>query len=509
MDADRPIATRAHDRLGFAPVAEQLARTIGDQSAADGLVFGIEGKWGSGKSTLINLTIEALHRLPNPPETIAFSPWLVGDRDTLLQNLFNELAAAAANIEPTDRAIDETPGSLSRWQKVKKYVSRDAHWRLRQKELLKKRLGAQLNAFGTMAGAVGKFAKAAGALGIPGADVLGRTLESGSDAAKFGSASVAKTKSQLVGALRFLSRRIVVFVDDLDRLEPREASEVLRLIRAVADFPNVIYVLSYDPDVVASVLQKAVQVDDGAAFLEKIVQINFRVPRPEAFDLRAWFRTEVTALFANNLDLPARNRLIQVIDIHGGRYLQTPRDVVRAINALRLHGIPVRDHIDIPDMVWLQLVRIGKPDLYSWVEEYLTELAAVANGAIVSDEAAQAAGVRLNALLTEEGVDLARVIIDLSLILPGVGDHGFGADRRVVFNQLARHVFDPFIAARPWAAHSTTATTSHSLNPLARLPMLKFKPSFRPLKTHLAMRSPSSPPLRSRLVRRAAPWPRS
>ena len=63
---------------------------------------------------------------------------------------------------------------------------------------------------------------------------------------------------------------------------------MLRLIRAVADFPDVIYVLSYDPHVVASVLKKAVQVDDGAAFLEKIVQINIRVPRPEAFDLRSW-----------------------------------------------------------------------------------------------------------------------------------------------------------------------------------------------------------------------------
>ena len=76
---------------------------------------------------------------------------------------------------------------------------------------------------------------------------------------------------------------------------------MLRLIRAVADFPNVIYVLSYDTEVVAKTLQKAVQVDDGLAYLEKIIQVSFRVPRPEAFDLRRWFQDEVRALFANQL----------------------------------------------------------------------------------------------------------------------------------------------------------------------------------------------------------------
>ena len=47
MDADRPIKIAAEDRLGFAPVARHLAQVILDQSARDGLVFGIEGEWGS------------------------------------------------------------------------------------------------------------------------------------------------------------------------------------------------------------------------------------------------------------------------------------------------------------------------------------------------------------------------------------------------------------------------------------------------------------------------------
>ena len=48
-----------------------------------------------------------------------------------------------------------------------------------------------------------------------------------------------------------LEHPIVVFVDYLDRLEPSEAAEVLRLVKVVVDFPNVAYILAYDPEVLA------------------------------------------------------------------------------------------------------------------------------------------------------------------------------------------------------------------------------------------------------------------
>ena len=101
IDGDRPISKAEDDRLGFAPVARHLATAILNQPAASGLVFGIEGRWGSGKSTLINLTTEALKQSgATAPEVVEFSPWLVGDRDGLLQALFNDLVSAAIKIDP-------------------------------------------------------------------------------------------------------------------------------------------------------------------------------------------------------------------------------------------------------------------------------------------------------------------------------------------------------------------------------------------------------------------------
>src|SRR5262245_58625438 len=218
MDGDRPITQRKDDRLGFSPIAEQLALAIAGHSAREGFVFGIQGTWGSGKSSLINLTIEALKTHGDAaPEVIVFSPWLVGDRDELLLSLFNELADAAVKIDPIEAAITESG--------VRKKAAKDSLWKLQQKEQLRKGLGKKLKTFGNIAGGLGKVARAAGALGVPGGEVAGTALERRGSALRelLTDASLSKRKSELVDALRLLSRFIVVFIDDLDRLEPREA----------------------------------------------------------------------------------------------------------------------------------------------------------------------------------------------------------------------------------------------------------------------------------------------
>jgi predicted KAP-like P-loop ATPase len=360
MHDDRPIARLEDDRLGFAPIAKQLAAAIVHLPATQGFVFGIEGQWGSGKSTLINLTIDALGRLErNSPEIVTFAPWLVGDRSELLRSLFDELANAGGKIDPIDAAIADDASSMNALD--------NAHWRLQQKQRLKEQLSGKLKAFGSFARSLGRIARVADAAGVPLAGLVADTAERTGEAASrlLEPASIAKEKAELVGALKLLSRPIAVFIDDLDRLEPRDVSEVLRLVRAVADFPNVIYILSYDPKVVAKTLTKALEVEDGTAYLEKMVQVAFRVPRPEAFDLRRWFQSEVATFFAAELEALGGSRravelrLLHVIDRTGGRYLETARDVIRTLNALRLHGAAMRRFVDIPDMVWSNLCASG------------------------------------------------------------------------------------------------------------------------------------------------------
>src|SRR5271156_3225246 len=99
------------------------------------------------------------------------------------------------------------------------------------------------------------------------------------------SPQLSELKDKLVRSLRELGHRFVITIDDVDRLEPAEVIEILRLLRSVVDLPNVIYLLCYESDTLAHSIETAVGVKSGHPYLEKIVQLTVMVPRPEPFQL--------------------------------------------------------------------------------------------------------------------------------------------------------------------------------------------------------------------------------
>lgn len=84
---DRPIVA-GQDRLGYEEPARHIARAIHQFSSPEGFVLGLEGAWGSGKSSFVNLIIAALNDGEPAPEIVKFSPWLISSRNGLLDELF-------------------------------------------------------------------------------------------------------------------------------------------------------------------------------------------------------------------------------------------------------------------------------------------------------------------------------------------------------------------------------------------------------------------------------------
>lgn len=430
LNGDKALNSASADRLGFAATAEAIAAALLRQPAVDGLVVGIEGRWGSGKSSLVNMTVEMLRKVgkENCPEVVEFRPWLIGDRDSLLLALFTELAIAVD-------AIEEAAG--------------DAVGRRRRQlgETSKKVAG-----FATKLGGLGALAKAAG-VAIPGAGLVGEGLEALANAAKGldGQRSIAAEKAELRERLRDLPRPIVITIDDVDRLEPNEVVEILRLVRSVADFPNVTYVLCYDPSIISHSIEVAARVENGRAYIEKIVQVAIGVPRPEAFDLRRWFNDEIAAL-PHSYDEAGdwKARLAAVIDIEGNQYLTTPRHVVRCLDGIRFFWGALQDQVDLGDLTWLHLVKVGNPELYGWVERYLPEVAAqMSDIAGITDQEMKDARKRLNSALRADGVKFKNARFRLSEFLPGISDgviygegDANGVHERVSREDIARSVRD-------------------------------------------------------------------
>jgi len=82
------------------------------------------------------------------------------------------------------------------------------------------------------------------------------------------SLSIEELKLQITVGLRDLgvrcpSIRMTVIIDDTDRLEPGEAVELLRMVRKVADFPYVTYVICFDGNILSKQVENVLQVEDG------------------------------------------------------------------------------------------------------------------------------------------------------------------------------------------------------------------------------------------------------
>ena len=76
--------------------------------------------------------------------------------------------------------------------------------------------------------------------------------------------------------------RIVVFIDDLDRVKPIKALELLEGIKNFIDVPGCVFVLAVDYEVVQSGMQQKLGVDlqktSGKSFFDKIIQLPFAMP---------------------------------------------------------------------------------------------------------------------------------------------------------------------------------------------------------------------------------------
>lgn len=149
--------------------------------------------------------------------------------------------------------------------------------------------------------------------------------------------TTTKLRAEIAGQLVSLDLKFIVVMDDLDRLEPSQVAEVFRLVRAVADLPRFTHILCYDRQIITHAVEHALNIEDGSRYLQKIIQLSFKLPRPEAFDLRNEFRQRAEALYQQINNQPPDSGmvrdLIAVTDTYGAA-LSTPREIHQAINSL-------------------------------------------------------------------------------------------------------------------------------------------------------------------------------
>jgi len=250
---DTAIKSRAQDALYRAGYAEGIARSLASFSRGIGVVVGLYGEWGSGKSSVKNMILESLTEAGGPFKVLEFNPWQYESSEQLAREFFAELAIVTTSHLHDGDAREKRTLML-------KYASRLAN------------VGAiSLSASVPL---IGPFALASS----KGLEKISDVLTEGSSGIIESATrkSLSELKNEISGDLNSLDKPVLVVVDDIDRLDAAETRLMFKLVKANADFPNVHYMLLFQRDRVERALSDDTEI--GAAFLEKIISVGFDLP---------------------------------------------------------------------------------------------------------------------------------------------------------------------------------------------------------------------------------------
>ena len=204
--ADAPLRASINDRFQRWPFARRIARVIASRTDPESIVIGINGAWGEGKTTVFNFIEE---ELVNHPDVVCFrfNPWRFPEENKLIRDFFQSLAGA----EYTRHLIANT-----------------------------RNLGSLINKYITIPF---RFAGAGDAV-----EAVGNALST---------VDLEELKGRVEAIITQAGKRVVVLMDDIDRLDKNEIQTVFRLVKLVADFQNTAYVLAFDAEMVASAFRNA------------------------------------------------------------------------------------------------------------------------------------------------------------------------------------------------------------------------------------------------------------
>lgn len=334
---DDPIASPDQDRLNRGQFADHAARLIdGNHSPDSSVVYGLEGPWGSGKSSALSLVAGYLGTSGGRRwQIVRFTPWATTGTEALLEEFFNALSTAVPEAGKNNQ--------------------------------LRERLRSYAEIARPIAAAV---------------PVLGSAL---AEASRSVEARMRKPWNvafdEIAAELRQLDTAILIVVDDIDRLQPTELLDLLKVVRLLGRFPGVDFLLAYDEQTVVETLQDprrgTVTRERARAFMEKIVQYPLSMPpllTNKIINMVAEGLTEILTpeRVEDSFD---RRRFSRVLTDTMPGQLTTPRAIGRFLaqveQQVSMHDLA---EMDDTDLILATFLRVQFPDLFSTLQAWKADL---------------------------------------------------------------------------------------------------------------------------------------
>ncbi len=322
ISADSSLLDPEKDLLGHANFAKYLADSICKMTFPEGFVIAVYGSWNSGKSTLLNFVVHYLQQKPeeNKPIIVPFNPWLFSGHENITRRFFEQLQ----NV-------------LSKESSVPKG--------------LKERLA--------------DFAAIISDIPLPYAQT-GKALAALLDEKN---KDAAELKEEVEDTLVQQQRRIVVTIDDIDRLAAEDIKQLFRIFKAMRNFTNLVYLLVFDKEIVMRTVADTKEISE-EAYLEKIIQVSFELPIPNKTSLRRLLFEKLDHIFSQTPKQQINQSRWGDIYFQGiEHFITNIRDITRFINTLTVTYPAVKDEVNPVDFLAIESLRVFCPKIYSIIHQ--------------------------------------------------------------------------------------------------------------------------------------------
>lgn len=338
-DVDVAIKNENGDVLNRGNFAEKLAKSIIDYSEPYPLTIGLTGSWGSGKTSIINLTLNYIKKsqLNNNYIIVHFNPWFFSNQKNLFLQFFKQIINALTNKEKESESI------------VKRTINP-------QRTLFKKTGIEALEDYSNYIRLN-----------------LDETFENTTPNVNpiLTDDYLGFYKKECDKYFERLNLKVIVVIDDIERLIDSEINQIFTLVKSLANFKNFIYLLSFDKNIVAKSLD-GLHSEQGDTFIDKIIQIPIVIPALTESKLNELIQKNLEPIYSDYFKDDFINQYNRLLDVSNflNLFIKDIRDLKRFTNLLNFYWSIFIKELNINDFILMLAIQLFDYDLFLKIKKH-------------------------------------------------------------------------------------------------------------------------------------------
>ena len=339
VDMDIAIKNENEDVLNRGDFAKKLAKSIMDYSEPYPLTIGLNGNWGSGKTSLINLTLNYIEEENSDDKFIIvhFNPWFFSNQKNLFLEFFKLIIDSLKTKETEKESFIERTMSPKRtiFRKTEIAVLEDYSNYIR----LNLDDTHEVN------------------------DIYSHSIDSPD--------SLSFYKKQCDEYFERLKFKVIVVIDDIERLVDAEINQIFTLVKSLANFNNFIYLLSFDKNIIEKSLDK-INSEEADKFIDKIIQIPIIIPPLSESKLNELIQKNLERIYSDKMGNDFINHYYEFIKVSNflNLYIKDIRDLKKFTNLLDFYWQIFVEELNINDFILMLAIQLFDYDLFLKIKKH-------------------------------------------------------------------------------------------------------------------------------------------